>query len=537
MNKMNSMNFDYVIVGGGSAGSVLASRLSQDGSRTVCLIEAGGAGTGSLIRMPFGTAVMMSRKINNWAFNTVPQAGLNGRVGYQPRGKCLGGSSAINAMVYTRGNRRDYDRWASLGCDGWAYDDVMPFFKKSECNARGENEFHGANGPLHVADAVSPRSITKDWIEAGIEAGLRPNNDFNGQDQAGIGLYQTTMFHDKRRGTRCSSAAAFIHPNLERPNLKVLTNCQATKICIENGRATGVELLRDNEKLTVNANAEVILSAGALQTPQLLMLSGIGDEEHLKEHGIEVKHNSPQVGLNLHDHIDLSLNYEVNTTDVLGFALIGSLRVAAQIPRYMINGGGILGSNIAEGGAFFSTTENQDWPNAQLHFGIAKVEDHGRKLSYGYGIAVHVCLLRPKSRGSVRLKNADPLSPPVIDPQFLAEQEDVDTFLAAVKKTRQIMASEPIVSRIKKDITCGDADTDEKLLNVIRNSADTVYHPVGTCRMGSDLDSVVDPSLRVRGIEGLRIADASIIPEINSSNTNAPSIMIGEKAADLIINF
>lgn len=533
---MNNMNFDYVVVGGGSAGSTLASRLSEDSTKSVCLIEAGGTGKGAIVRVPLGTGVMMTQKINNWGFDTLPQAGLNGRKGYQPRGKCLGGSSAINAMVYTRGNRRDYDRWASLGCDGWGYEDVLPYFKKAECNIRGESEFHGATGPLHVADTVSPRPITKDWIQAGVTAGLNANNDFNGQEQAGIGFYQTTMFHDKRRGTRCSSAAAYIHPNEDRANLYILANCNATKVCIENGRATGVEIIRNNEKLTVHAKSEVILCAGALQTPQLLMLSGIGDAAHLKEHGIEVKHHSPQVGQNLHDHIDLALNYKVSTTDLLGIGFIGALRLTAQIPRYLISGRGIISSNIVEGGAFFSATGNQDWPESQIHFGIAKIEDHGRKISAGYGVVAHVCLLRPKSRGSLRLSDANPLNPPLINPAFLAEQEDVDTFLACVKKTREIMAAEPLANKVKKDLTCGDVNTDEELIKIIRNNADTVYHPVGTCRMGSDPESVVDPSLKVRGIEGLRIADASIMPEIISGNTNAPSIMIGEKAADMIKN-
>ncbi|WP_201525953.1 GMC family oxidoreductase [Psychrobacter frigidicola] len=532
------MEFDYVIVGGGSAGCVLAARLSEDPNINVCLLEFGGDGKSLAVRLPAAVIMMMRDKpikINNWCFNTVPQTHLNNRLGYQPRGQCLGGSSAINAMIYTRGSAKDYDRWVEQGCDGWGYEQLLPYFKKSENNSRGADDYHGDNGPLHVTELISPRPISSVFVDACVANGLDRNDDFNGAKQDGAALYQVSHFHGDKQGQRCSVAAAYLHPVEDRSNLTIVTDAKVSRVLIENKRATGVIYHKHEEEYTIKARSEVILCAGTFGSPKILMLSGIGPKAHLQEHGLEVVCDSPNVGENLQDHLDVVFDYEVNTKDVfgVGFTAAGNLIKASN--EWRKDGTGLLTTNFAEAGAFFSAKEEslRDWPDTQLHFVISRVIDHGRKLQWGYAISIHSCYLRPESRGTVKLSSTDPSAPPLIDPNYLSHPKDVDYMLAGAERTRAIMQEAPMAKYITKDYAAPYIEKDG-LLGYIRNKSDTIYHPIGTCRMGSDSLSVVDLDLKVRGVDGLRVVDASIIPTLNSANTNAPTIAIAEKIADQI---
>jgi choline dehydrogenase-like flavoprotein len=522
--------FDYIVVGGGSAGCVVASRLSEDAKVSVCLLEAGGAGNNWVVKAPIGIAIQVPSKTNNWAYETVPQPGLNGRVGYQPRGKALGGSSAINAMVYIRGHRSDYDGWAALGNSGWAYDDVLPYFKKSENNEAIDDAFHGAGGPLNVADLRTANPFQDYFLEAGRQLQLPMNDDFNGAHQQGLGIYQVTQ----KNGERWSAARAYIEPNLSRPNLKVVTGAQARKIRFEGKRATGVEFSRDGKIEFVSARREIILSSGAFQSPQLLMLSGIGNAADLKNFGIDVVHDSPGVGRNLQDHIDFAFSYRSKSLDNFGVSFAGFRRLWKEIGRYRREGRGMITSNIAECGGFLKTDPNLEVPDIQLHFSMGMADNHGRTRHLGHGFGCHICLLRPKSHGSVTLNSADPLTPPRIDPRFYDHPDDLEVMVKGFKITRRIMDAEPLSKWRTAEMYSESVRSDDDIRGILRNRSDTVYHPVGTARMGSDGGAVVDPKLRVVGVEGLRVADASIMPTLIGGNTNAPSIMIGEKAADMI---
>lgn len=530
--------FDFVIAGGGSAGSVLAARLSEDPAVTVCLIEAGGRGDGLPVRLPAGTVAMLPGRprINNWAFHTVPQPGLNGRRGYQPRGRALGGSSAINAMLYIRGQQQDYNGWAAEGATGWGWDDVLPYFLRAEGNARGADTLHGADGPLQVADQPDPRPASRAFVEAARQMQHPVTEDFNRGDNEGVGLYQVTQFHSgPHKGERCSAAAAYLHPVMQRPNLHVITRAQAARVLFDGRRATGLAYRRGGEERQVLARREVILSAGAFGSPQLLMLSGIGPGDHLRQMGLPVLHDLPGVGQNLQDHLDFILSWKSPDTDSFGF----SLRAAAAMPGHILNwarhGRGMLTTPFAEGAGFLRSAPGVERPDIQLHFVIGIVDDHARRLHWGHGFCCHVCTLRPHSRGQVRLASSDPMAAPLIDPRFLSDPRDLATTIAGAKLTRALMRAPALQPHLGREMFgLRDGMDDAEWERHIRARADTIYHPVGTCRMGSDAASVLDPGLRVRGVTGLRVVDASVMPRLVSGNTNAPTIMIAERAVDLI---
>ncbi len=522
--------FDYVIVGAGSAGCALASRLSENPSATVCLIEAGGRDRGDFIHMPLGFAFVPKWMPINWRFDTVPQTHLSGRICYQPRGRVLGGSSSINAMVYIRGSRNDYDRWAALGASGWSYDEVLPYFKKSEDQERGTDDFHSDGGPLSVVGCRAKNPLSDVFVEAARELQLPVNDDFNGARQEGVGYYQVTQ----RDGRRCSSSVAFLRPARERPNLAVFPDALAEKVLFQGRRAVGVKLRAGAENVTVRARREVILSSGVFQSPQLLMLSGVGPAAHLREHGIDVLIDTPDVGANLQDHLDYAVLRKSPSWHAIGLHLGTVLGFLPSYVDYALNRKGMLTSNLAEAGAFLKTDPDLAEPDIQLHFIPGLVDDHGRKKHFGGGYSCHVCVLRPKSRGTVRLASPDPAAAPAIDPNFLADEDDLARLVKGAKIILRILAAPAFARVTGKQLYLEPNADDAAIIADIRERADTIYHPVGTCRMGADSRAVLDPQLKVRGLEGLRVADASIMPTLISGNTNAPSIMIGEKAADLI---
>jgi len=524
--------FDYLIIGAGSAGCVLAARLSEDPSVQVALLEAGPPDTSPLIHCPSGIALLARTGGANWRFDTVPQPGLNGRCGYQPRGKVLGGSSSVNAMVYVRGHPGDYDAWAAEGNPGWAYADVLPYFRRAEHNHRGANAWHGDSGPLRVTDLAEPNPHSLAFVQAAVQAGFAPNADFNAGDPEGVGLYQVTQ----HSGERCSAARAYLTPCLARPNLRVITGAHAMRILLEGRRAVGVEYGHEGYQKQLRASREVLLCAGALQSPQILMLSGIGPHQHLVDKGIATRHHLPGVGQHLHDHPDVvQVVHAPKAKDLLGVSPSGLARVLRGVHQWRRQRSGLLTSNLAEAGGFVKSQADEPVPDLQLHFVTGQLIDHGRKTVLGHGYSLHVCVLRPQSRGSVTLDSRDPFAPPRIDPNFLGDRDDMERLLRGFRILRQIVA-QPALAALggRESAASANARGELQLEQFIRDHADTIYHPAGSCRMGNGPMDVVDAQLRVHGLAGLRVVDASIMPRIVGGNLNAPVIMIAEKAADML---
>ncbi len=523
--------FDYVIVGGGSAGCVLASRLSEDPDVSVCLLEAGGAGRGWLVRVPFGMVLTVPAPFINWGFKTVPQPQLNGRRLYQPRGRVLGGSSAINAMIYTRGHPSDYDEWAVAGNPGWSWKEVLPYFKRGENNLRFHDDYHGRDGPQPMSDSFTDNPMHKVFLDAAQQAGYPVSPDFNGAQQEGVGVYQVTQ----KDGERWSAARAYLEPYLSRPNLTVSTGAHAQRVLFDRRRAKGVQYRRSGHVETVEAHQEVILSAGTFQSPQLLLLSGIGDGQALQVLGIGVLQHLPGVGASLQDHLDYTLIHRARSLDLIGASPRGMLRFMREIGRYRSERRGMLCTNVAEAGGFLKTDAALPRPDIQLHFCVAIVHNHGRTMQHlWHGYSLHVCVLRPASRGQVRLASADPRVAPLIDPAYLSDPHDLEVLVRGFKLARSILAAPAFDPYRGRELFSADAESDADIRALIRARAETIYHPVGTCRMGRDQAAVVDASLKVHGVEGLRVVDASVMPTLIGGNTNAPTMMIAEKASDLI---
>jgi choline dehydrogenase len=523
--------YDYIIVGAGSAGCVLANRLSEDPSVRVLLLEAGPSDWNPFVHMPAGLSKLVGQKGVNWDYNTAQQASLGNRSLWWPRGKVLGGSSSINAMCYIRGNARDYDEWDDLGARGWYWDNVLPYFKRAEGNTRGGSKLHGGDGLLGVSDPSYQNSLSPVFIEAAHQAGHPLTDDFNGETQDGFGWYQTTT----HKGARSSAATAYLKPARGRKNLKVITRALAQRVSFEDGRATGVAYSVRGKGFWEGAAREVILCGGAINSPQLLMLSGIGPATHLRQHGIDVLVDSPGVGGNLQDHLDICTMQAC--TQRVTYDRISDVRVALEY--YLLHKGPGT-SNIAETGGFLrSRFAEDDRPDIQFHFVPAQLDDHGRHRLPGDGYTLHACYLRPRSRGRIWLSSANPADKVRIEAGYLGDPEgrDLKMLVECVCLAREILAQPAFAPFRGKELFPGEQVQDEAaIVDFIRRKAESIYHPVGTCRMGADDDrsAVLDPQLRVRGVSGLRVVDASVMPKLIGGNTNAPTIMIAERAADLI---
>ena len=529
---LDMQDFDFIVVGAGSSGCALAGRLSEDPNTRVLLLEAGPSDDSLWIHLPIGYGKTMWDKTYNWCFETDPDPNMNGRRIYWPRGKTLGGSSSINGLIYIRGQREDYDHWRALGNAGWGYDDVLPYFRRSERNQRGADAFHGDQGPLCVSDIGAKHELIEAFIAGAEENGVPRTDDFNGVRQEGAGYYQLTTWG----GWRCSTAKAYLKPARQRANLLIETRAQATRLLFEGKRAVGVEYLQGGVRKQARCQAEVLLSAGAIQSPQLLQLSGIGPADLLQKHGIPVLRHAPQVGENLQDHLQLRLIYEctkpITTNDQLN-SWWGQAKLGLQ---WLLFRSGPLAVGINQGGCFMrALPEHSPTPDIQFHVATLSADMAGGKVHPFSGFTLSVCQLRPESRGRVQIRSADPLQPPSMQPNYLATELDRQTALAAIGCARRIAASDAMRAYVKREVKPGlDVHTEDDLMAFARNNGATIFHPSGTCGMGPKEDDVLDARLRVRGVTGLRVVDCSAMPTLVSGNTNAPAVMMAEKAVDMI---
>ena len=525
--------FDYIVVGAGSAGCVLAARLSEDPAVKVLLLEAGPADRSLWIHLPIGYGKTMWSPTYNWCFHTDPDPNMNGRRIYWPRGKTLGGSSSINGLIYIRGQREDYDHWAALGNPGWTYDELLPYFRRSEHNQRGADDFHGAEGPLKVSDIGARHELIEAFIGGAGQRGVPRTDDFNGAHQEGAGYYQLTTW----KGWRCSTAKAYLVPARGRPNLRVETEARATGLVFEGQRVVGVDYLQGGVRKSARCRAEVLLAAGAIQSPQLLQLSGIGPAALLQQHGIPVRQALEGVGENLQDHLQIRLTYEcskpITTNDQLN-SWIGQARIGLQ---WLLFRSGPLAVGINQGGCFMRALPEATTPDIQFHVATLSADMAGGKVHPFSGFTMSICQLRPESRGHIRIRSTDPLQTPEMQPNYLSSELDRRTAVAGIKAARAIAAAPAMQPYVKREVKPGPQDSDDAaLLEFCRNNGATIFHPSGTCAMGPDpaRGAVVDARLRVHGVGGLRVIDCSAMPTLVSGNTNAPAVMMAEKAVDMI---
>jgi choline dehydrogenase len=532
---MGGETYDFIVTGAGSAGCAVAARLSESGRYRVLLLEAGKRDRHPWIHVPIGYHKLYTHEVYNWKFESEPIAGLNGRTSYQPRGKMLGGTSSLNGMVYMRGTPADYDGWRQRGCEGWDYASVLPYFKKAEDQERGASEFHGVGGPLKVSDNRFKSEIAAAIIEAAVQAGVPRSADFNGAKQEGVGYYQSTV----GKGRRWSSAVAYLKPARGRQNLVVRPNAHATRVLVEDGRATGVEYRTPNGLETARCRGEVVVSGGVYGSPQLLLLSGIGPGAHLREQGIALVHDLPAVGANLHDHFNSYVAWRATRTGTLNDLALSPVRKVAAGIQYALQRRGPLSGISTLAGILVRSDARFDRPDLQFNIFLWSIEKRDRSGIYAHkwpGFSISPVHLRPEGRGRVSLKSPDPLAPPRIEFRFLETAHDIDAMLFGMRFARKVAAQPALRSFIAEEVQPGPAvSSDEALIEDLRSRGVSNLHPVGTCRMGRGTDTVVDPRLRVHGLRGLRVADASIMPQVVGGNTNAPSIMIGEKCAAMVL--